>query len=471
VAAQKSEALRHGDTAFLGHPRGLAWLSFAEAWERFSYYGMATLLSPYMAKQLLQPDHVGNVLGFSPVRAAIESVLGPLSPLALASAIYGLYTAIVYLTPIAGGFLADRVFGRTRMVTAGAILMALGHFLMAFDFSFLAALLCLMIGVGCFKGNIAAQVGDLYPPGDPRRGDAFQVFLLGVQIAVIVSPVICSTMSDVFGWHWGFGVAGVGMLIGLTIYLGGRAWLPPEPERKRTVGAPRRRLTGADWRILLVLVALVPVLAIGSAGNQQIPNAYQFWAGEHMDLVFFGWTMPTEWLVSLDAVVSTITMALVVVFWRWWGQRHTEPNEITKLTLGMFIAAGGPLVLAVASMINAESGEKVSVGWAFLFELFNDIGFANIFPIGLALFSRAAPKSMESGMLGIYYTHLFLGNLLVGYLGGLLEKMSATNFWLLHAALIFAAGVIFLVVRSTAGRALAPTEEEGEGSPVIATAN
>ena len=470
MAAQKSEALRHGDTAFLGHPRGLGWLAFAEGWERFSYYGMQSLLALYMTHQLLQPGHVENVLGFNPFRAAVESFYGPLSPEAMASAIWGFYASVVYLTPIAGGFLADRFLGRTTTVTIGASLMALGHFLMAFDASFLLALLCLMLGVGCFKGNIAAQVGDLYPAGDPRRGDAFQIFLLGVQIAVIISPIVCSALATAYGWHYGFGAAGIGMLIGLAIYLSGRAWLPPEQKRLSVPRQQRRKLSSADYRVVLVLIALVPVLAIGSVGNQQIGDAYLIWADSSMDLTFFGMTVPTPWLVSLDAVLSTVTMVGTVAFWRWWGTRRTEPNEITKLTIGMFIAACGPLALAAAAALSAATGDKVNIGWALVFERFNDFGFANIFPIGLALFSRAAPKSMEALMLGVYYTHLFIGNNLVGYLGGLLEKMSATNFWLLHAALIFAAGIIFLFVRSAAGRALTPTEDE-EGSPAIAAAD
>jgi proton-dependent oligopeptide transporter, POT family len=241
MATHKTEAIRHGDTAFLGHPRGLGWLSFSEFWERFSYYGMQTLLVLYMTHQLLQPGHVENVVGFGPFRAAIEAVYGTLSPQALASAVYGLYAGLVYLTPLAGGFLADRFIGRTRAVTIGAVLMAAGHFLMAFEVSFLLALLCLLLGVGCFKGNIAGQVGDLYAPEDPRRADAFQIYLFGIQLAVIISPIICGILGESadYGWHWGFGVAGIGMMIGLIVYRSGRSWLPPEPPLKRRSAAPR----------------------------------------------------------------------------------------------------------------------------------------------------------------------------------------------------------------------------------------
>ncbi|HEY1906524.1 MAG TPA: oligopeptide:H+ symporter, partial [Myxococcaceae bacterium] len=213
-------------TDVLGHPRGLAYLVFAETWERFSYYGMQALLVLYMGQQLLLPGHVERVAGFAAFRTWIEHVYGPLSPAALASVIFGLYAGGVYLTPLAGGFIADRFLGRTVTVTIGALLMVAGHFLMAFEVTFLLALTCLLLGVGCFKGNIASQVGEMYGPGDLRRADAFQIYYLGINVAVIVSPLICGTLGQKVAWHWGFGAAGVGMLIGLAVYLSGRRWLP-----------------------------------------------------------------------------------------------------------------------------------------------------------------------------------------------------------------------------------------------------
>src|SRR6266436_4756406 len=220
------------DRGFLGHPRGLAYLAFTEAWERFSYYGMQTLLVLYMVNQLLLPGHIGKIAGFAGFRAALERVYGgPLSVVALSSAIFGLYTGLVYLTPIAGGIIADRWLGRTRTITAGALSMALGHFLMAFDASFLIALACLLTGVGCFKGNLASQVGELYRAGDPRRADAFQIYYLFINASVIATPLVVGTLGEVYGWHYGFGAAGVGMVIGLIIYRSGRRWLPAESAR------------------------------------------------------------------------------------------------------------------------------------------------------------------------------------------------------------------------------------------------
>jgi len=176
------------DRSFIGHPRGLGYLAFTEAWERFSYYGMQSLLVLYMVDKLLHPGHIEHIAGFVPFRHVLESVYrGPLSVQALASAIFGLYTGLVYLTPIGGGLLADRVLGRTRTVTLGALLMAAGQFLIAFDVTFLIALTCLLIGVGCFKGNLASQVGGLYSIGDNRRADAFQIYYLFINGGVIAA--------------------------------------------------------------------------------------------------------------------------------------------------------------------------------------------------------------------------------------------------------------------------------------------
>jgi POT family proton-dependent oligopeptide transporter len=166
--------------------------------------------------------------------------------------------------------------------------------------------------------------------------------------------------------------------------------------------------------------------------------------------------MPITWLVSFDAIFSTVTLLLAVMFWRWWSKRWKEPNEMTKLTIGIVIAALAPLTLATASAIVATTGQKVGLGWAVAFELLNDFGFANFFPVGLALFSRAAPKALGGMMIGVFYLHLFIGNMLVGWLGGLLERMSGTSFWLMHAGLIAGAAVVLVVVRSAAGRVLAP---------------
>jgi POT family proton-dependent oligopeptide transporter len=439
---------------FFGHPIGLGYLVFAEGWERFSYYGMQSLLVLYMGQQLLLPGHVEHVAGFATFRGIIESAYGHLTPAALASVIFGLYAGGVYLTPLAGGFVADRWLGRTRTVALGAVLMAIGHFLMAFEVSFLLALSCLLVGVGCFKGNIASQVGELYAPGDLRRADAFQVFLLAVNVAVIVSPLVCGTLGQKVAWHWGFGAAGVGMLIGLAVYLSGRRWLPPERVRqvRGEARVARPRLARGEAKTIAVLVAMLPVLALSGVGNQEIFNAYLVWGQANYDLVFFGQTMPVTWLISLDAIISSATIVASVAFWRWWSKKRTEPQEITKLAIGALIAGLAPLALTVASLQQQATGHKIG-----LFYIVKDIGFANIFPVGIALFSRAGPRAILGLIIGVYYLNIFAGNMLVGYLGGLLVPLGGPKFWALHAALVFGAGVALLVFRALFRNTLSPT--------------
>jgi len=469
-----SARIDRSDRAFFGHPAGLGWLAFCELWERFSYYGMQALLVLYLTNYLFLPQNIGQVAGIDTLRAWIENVTGPRSPQQLASVVFGLYAGLVYLTPLFGGLVADRWLGRTKTVVIGASLMAVGHFLMAFEASFIAALACLLVGVGCFKGNIAAQVGDLYAPRDNRRASAFQIFMLAVQIAVILAPIVCGTLGEKVAWHWGFGAAGVGMLIGLVVYLAGRRWFPPEPElpgptRSAKTPAPERAgMTRAEKTRLALLVALIPVLMLSIVGNQQFNNAYPLWSQKYMDLVLFGWQVPMTWLQAVDAFVSTGTMLASIAFWRWWSTRRREPDELTKMALGSLLAAGAPALLVIASGLIETTHEKVSLVWTLGYTIVNDLGFANILPVGLALYSRASPRRLEGLVIGMYYLHLFIGNTFVGWLAGFLETMPGRDFWGLHAALVASAGALLLLCRLLFGKLLAP--EDAQPEPALAPA-
>ncbi|MDB5738804.1 MAG: amino acid transporter [Sphingomonas bacterium] len=468
AAAPDTLALEYqSDRAFLGHPRGLAYLAFSEGWERFSYYGMTALLALYSANFLFKPGHIEKIWGFTAFRHLLEWFFGPLTPLGMGGAIAGLYGGLVYLTPLLGGFIADRFIGRTRAVILGASTMAIGHFCMAFDQTYLLALACILIGSGFFKGNLAAQVGDLYAPGDLRRADAFQIYTLAIQVAVIVSPIVCGFLGQKIAWHFGFGAAGVGMLIGLCIYISGRRWLPAEPKPEPGhIVEPRPKLAPGEGKRIAMLVLLIPVIACAYVGNQEIFAAYELWGDAHYQLVLFGWAMPASFLISLDAIVSTVTLIGAVVFWRWWAKRHAEPNEITKMTIGTFIAALAPLSLSLGAMHEAATGQKIGLGWALGFHILNDIGFANIYPIGLALYSRVAPKAVNSTMMASYLLALFLAGMMVAKLATLLDRLSGAAFWGLHAALIAGAGVVLLIVRGVAGRLLAPeVDPEAEAVP------
>jgi POT family proton-dependent oligopeptide transporter len=202
------------------------------------------------------------------------------------------------------------------------------------------------------------------------------------------------------------------------------------------------------------------VLALGTVGNQEIFNAYLVWAEKAYDLTVFGFAIPVTWLISFDSIVSTATLLLVVLFWRWWATRWPEPDELLKITIGVGIAALAPLALAAAAIANLASHQRVSLWWGVAFEALNDIGFANVLPVGLALYSRAAPKGLGGTLVATYLLNLFVGNLFVGWLGGLLEQMPASSFWLLHAGIMAGAALVLFATRFTVGRALAPPYAE-----------
>jgi len=451
------DAAKQKDTVFLGHPAGLGWLSGTEFWERFSYYGMQAVLVLYLTNYLLLPGHVEQVLFYGPFSAMITWMFGAHTPQAIAAGITGFYSATVYVTPLIGGWLADRVTGRTPAVIAGLVLMSAGQFLLALNEGFVLGLLFLLIGVGLFKGTIASQVGDLYSQDDPRRADGFQIYFLGIQLAAIVTPLVCGTLSQKVEWHLGFVAAGIGMVFGLIAYLMGRRTLPQEPVRKVAGHEERPPLTKQDWKAVTLLVALLPVLALALVSNQEIFVAYLVWAQNNYQLVFFGETMPASWMISVDAFVSAFLMAGVIAFWRWWGRHWREPTELGKIIIGTLISTCAPLVLAGASAVVATTGKPVSIFWAFAFHIVNDLGFSNVLPVGIALYSRAAPKGLGGVMIAVYYVHLFFGNLLIGKLGGLLGTMSDVNFWLMHAGIMAAGAVILIIVRALFGSILAPS--------------
>ena len=432
------------DKSFLGHPKGLGYLAFTEAWERFSFYGMQALLVLYMVNFLLLPGNVEQVAGIEQLRA----LYGGLEGQAFASAIFGTYAATVYLTPIFGGLLADRVLGKRRTVLLGAVTMALGHFLMAFNVTFLFALLCLILGSGMFKGNISSQVGSLYKPEDLRRADAFQIFYLGINAGVIASPLVVGTLGETMGWHWGFGAAGVGMLIGLVIYVAGQKYLPKEhfDVAAKTAKAAQDPMSRKDWLATIALLLLIPVLAVAIVPNNQIFNAYLVWGDQQFALYWGDEKLPTTWLITLDAVVSVSFLAGVAAFYRWWKTKWQEPDELSKIIIGSVFSIGGMACLYMAAA-TTPAGEKIGLFWPVMFHILNSIGFAHMLPVSLALFARLAPKQISGTVIGLYFLAFFAGNSMVGYVGGWFETMPVTQFWLIHMGFAAAAGVVFLLFK------------------------
>lgn len=425
------------DRAFLGHPKGLGYLSFVEGCERFSYYSMQTLLVLYMVKFLLLPENIGSVIGLEWLQ---QNHYGGLEGQPLASRIFGDYTSLVYLTPVIGGFVADRWLGRRSTLILGGLVMALGHFLMAFQGAFLFALLALIVGVGLFKGNIASQVGELYSDTDIRRAMAFQIFYIAINVSVIAAPLVSGTLGEKMGWHWGFGTAGIVMVAGLLLYIYAKPWLPADNRPSKTDAAqPKEKLVGRDWLRLLAVLLLVPALAIALLINQQIFNAYLVWADEHFQLTFFGTTLPTSWMITIDATASFSMLVAVAAFWKWYGARHWEPDELGKMIIGSVFTIAGALCLVMAAA--TQGGDKIGLFWPVMFHLLNSIGFAHTLPVSLALFTRLAPKALNATVLGIYYLAFFAANRIVGEVGGWYSTMDTVQFWFLHVG----TGVVGLI--------------------------
>jgi POT family proton-dependent oligopeptide transporter len=492
------------DRAFLGHPKGLGFLGFTEACERFSYYSMQTLLTLYMVNYLLLAGHIEGVAGLSWLRAWHYPGL---EGQPLASAIFGDYTSLVYLMPILGGIIADKLTGRRVALIAGGLVMALGHFLMAVEGAFLFALLALIVGVGLFKGNIATQVGELYGEKDLRRAMAFQIFYIFINVSVIAAPLISGTLGQEVGWHYGFGCAGVVMVLGLAIYLSGQKWLPADlgvadQDRGKLVGRVvagaigiaalvvgwlmvsgilfsswivgtisalvligalywflTRNLSREDRFCVLTLCILIPVMAISLLTNQEIFNAYLVWGDQQFNLNFMGTTLPSSWLITLDAILSFSMLVAVAAFWKWWSLKHREPDEISKMIIGSFFTIAGGACLFMAALTQPEGG-KIGLFWPFMFHLLNSIGFAHILPISLALFTKIAPKQITATVIGLYYLAFFGANKMVGYVGGLYSSLPTTTFWLLHIGSAAFGLVAFVAFKVMLGHRMESTPQD-----------
>jgi POT family proton-dependent oligopeptide transporter len=446
------EQVDRNDRAFLGHPKGLGYLGFTEGCERFSYYSMQTLLTLYMVNYLLVPGRMDKVIGLDWLQA---HVYHGISGQPLASAIFGTYTSLVYGTPILGGIIADKWLGRNRTLILGGVLMAIGHFLMAIESAFVFALLFLLLGVGAFKGNIATQVGALYGPKDLRRAMAFQIFYIFINVSVIIAPLISGTLGQKVGWHYGFGCAGVVMVLGLFIYLSGRRYLPAEelasPSEEPALREP---LTRDDWLCVLYLIILIPVMAVSLLTNQEIFNAYLVWGDQHFDLTLLNNT--SSWLITVDAAVSFTMLVGVAAFWKWWGTHRREPDEITKIIIGSVFTVAGGLCLFMAALTQPPGG-KISLFWPMMFELCNSIGFAHVLPISLALFSKISPKQITATVIGLYYLSFFIANAVVGYVGGLYSSLPTTTFWLIHVASAAFGLVAFAVFKVALGKRMGGT--------------
>lgn len=451
-----------GDAAtFLGHPRGLAYLAFTEAWERFSFYGMQSLLVLYMVQSLFLPGQMDNVAGMAAYRSALEAVLGPLSPQALAGQTFGLYAGLVYFTPLIGGWVADRWLGAKKTVVVGVLLMTAGHAAMVFDQSFLLALLLLILGSGALKGNIAAQVGQLYAVQDARRTTAFAVFSLSINIGAIFGPLVCGLLAQVYGWHYGFGAAGLLMLVALGVYLMGLRHFPEEPpvRRDRSQGAA---LTTQEWRSIAAIMAMLAMMVVMGLGYDQMFNMGMVWIDQSVDLDTSLGRMPVAWFVSIDSAAIVAATAGVIALWQWQANHGRSSTESTKIAIGGALNSIGVAIIAVGATL-AESG-KVSIAFPVLAFAFTGSGFAWYWATWLALVSRYSPTKIAARMMAGAYLSIFFGQITSGYIATFYETMSPALFWAFNTGVCVAGTAAFYVFGPMLTRVL--TAEEHQTTPI-----
>jgi POT family proton-dependent oligopeptide transporter len=448
-----AEQAREPERTFLGHPPALAYLAFTEAWKRFSYYGMTALVVLYMTQALLLPGHAEHVAGLAGFRLGLEAVFGPLSTTGFASQIYGLYTGFVYLTPVIGGYVADRWLGARRTVILGSVLMSAGHFAMAFDRSFLSALLLLVIGTGCLKGNISAQVGHLSPPDDEAMWTrAYTLFSMGINVGAVTGPLACGLLAQLYGWHLGFGAAGVLMLAAMLTYLAGQRHLPPECTPARRASTAHAPLTALERRIVLLLFAVMAITVFQITAYYQFSNIGLIWVDSHVDLQTPIGRVPTPWFNSIDSLVSIVAVPPLIALWNWQKRHGGEPNDVTKIGIGAAICATAALILALAASLAGD--DRIGVGLPLIGFATTGVAFLYYWPTLLTLVSQAAPAKVNATLMGTVFLSMFVGNLLIGWIGTLYEALGAVRFWLIQDGISASGAVLVLLFGRTLSRYL-----------------
>ena len=353
----------------------------------------------------------------------------------------GLFTS----TPLFGGWLADHVLGQRRTVILGAALMAVGHFMMAFEPLFLLALFALILGNGAFKPNISTQVGGLYAPGDHRRDRAYSIFYVGINVGAFLAPLVCGTLGEELGWHYGFAAAGVGMTIALAIYLYAMPMLPPDEMHKaKAAGLDKKPLDRNEWRAVLALITLFLPTTMFWATYEQQGNTIALWADEHtdrtIDLIVWHGEIPVTWFQAFNPFMIFTFTPFVIGFWAWQEKRGMEPSTVTKMALGCFCVALSYLIMAGAAW--SAAGNSASWWWLFAYFVVITIGELYLSPIGLSLVSKIAPARMISTMMGLWLGTSFIGNFVAGWLGSFWSSMDKMSFFTMIAAVAASAGVV-----------------------------
>ncbi len=426
----------NGERKFFGHPRGLATLFFTEMWERFSYYGMRGFLILYMSKALAFTD-------------------------TQASNAYTTYVSSVWLTPILGGLIADAWLGQYRSVLLGGIIIALGHFTLAFHgLPFLyAGLGLIVIGTGLLKPNISTLVGGLYEPGDERRDAGFSLFYMGINLGAFLGPIIAGRIAEGIDWHLGFACAGFGMILGLTQYVLGRRHLQPAVERIAAQKAARRAadattaggqgrwspLTADDWRRISAVFVLFIFASLFWGAYEQAGSTLTLFADRYVHLELLGLRLYASWFVSVQAAFVILLSPLFAWLWVRLGPR--QPSSPAKFAIALLLVGLAFLLLIPAGSL-AQQGIKVSPLWLIAAYFIQELGELCLSPVGLSLVTKVAPVRLVSVVMGIFFLSNFVGNLLAGWSARFVSTVPLVTLFSVTAAVTIGAGaVLFLLLR------------------------
>jgi len=417
------------ERTLFGHPPGLTVLFLTQMWAEFSYFGLQALLVYYMTQQL----------GFSQARSSI---------------IYGAYGAAAFFSPFLGGIIADRWFGRTRSVTIGAALMMSGHFAMAFEPLLFPALALVALGNGLFLPPLAVQVGGLYRDEDPRKSTAYSAYYMGINLGGLLAPLVCGSLGELVGWHWGFAAAGVGMAIGLGIYLTNLRRLPPEPNRAAS-RASRAEVSRADLPRLALLAAVVAVVILFRIGYEQSGNVIALWVLQQTDrslpLPGGAVIVPATWFQMINPLLIIVLTPLLIHHWNRGPDRALPATLMRRMSIGCVISTGSMLVMVLAALVWQRDGQPVSLWWAVCYFVLLTIGELLVIPVGLALVDIVAPTALAATAMGAWYIAKFLGTLGAGLIGAYWGTIPPALFFLIGAASSAVAAVLLLALASHGG--------------------
>ncbi|WNJ21166.1 peptide MFS transporter [Pontibacter sp. G13] len=395
---------------FLGHPAGLFVLFFTEMWERFSYYGMRGILTLYIAASATAAD---PGLGWTTKDALW---------------LYGWYTMLVYVMSIPGGYIADKFLGQKKTVYLGGLLLCAGHGVLAIPdkTAFFIGLGLIILGVGCLKPNISTMVGGLYRPGDPRRDSGFTIFYIGINIGAFLASIVVGLVAHEYGWHYGFGLAGIGMLLGQGVYMYGQRYLTHvgnfagASEDPEVIAAMKRPLTKIEWdRIIVLLISFLIIIVFWAAFEQAggLMNLYTD-AKVNRVIPLIDYTVPAAVFQSLNAGYIILFGALVGAFWIRRAKAGKEASSLFKMALGTIIMGLGFVFMMFASKeASAEAYGKAAMYWIFLAYFFHTIGELCASPVSLSFITKLAPVKYASIMMGVYFAATGFGNKLAGTIG------------------------------------------------------